>query len=104
MIGGRLGLIQCAMMINSPVGLTSDHVDTHTNIIADIISPWKLESDVSPGFVKLLQEFPQLKNCRRFHPSKELLSLILDAMSSERHVNPLEILEVLQNYPGKIDS
>ena len=53
-IDRRLGLIQCAMMIN------------------------------------------------RFHPSKELFSLILDALLLERHVNPLEIMEVLRNYPGMI--
>ena len=104
MIGRRLGRIQCAMMMNNPVGMTTDHVDTHTNVIADKISRWKLKSDVSPGFAKLLQEYPQLKNCRRFHPSNELLSLISDALSSERHVKPLEIMEVLRNYPGRIAS
>ena len=104
MAGRRLGRVQCAMMINNPVGLAIDHVDTHTNIIADKISRWKSQSDVSPGFTKLVQEYPQLKNCRRFYPSNELLSLILDVLLSERLVNLLKIMEVLHDYPGRIAS
>ena len=95
MIGRRLGRIQCAMMMNNPVGMTTDHVDTHTNVIADKNSRWKSKSDISPGFDKLLQEYSQLKNCRRFHPSNELLSLISDALLLERHLNPLGIMAVL---------
>ena len=66
MIGRSLGRIQCAMMISSLIGLTTDHVDTHTNIIADIIFRWKLESDVSPGFAEILQEYPKLKKLSVF--------------------------------------
>ena len=104
MAGQRLGRLQCAMMINNPVGLTTDHIDTHSNIVADKISRWDSQSDVLPGFAKLKQEFPQLKNCRRFHPSKELLSLISDVLLLERLVNPLEIMEVLRDHPGRIAS
>ena len=51
MTGRRLGRIQCAMMINNTVGLSMDHVDTHTDIIADKISHWESECDILPVFL-----------------------------------------------------
>ena len=72
------------MMINNPVGLTSGHVDTKSNIIADKISRWKKETNKLLEFHTLVQEFPQLKCCRRFHPSNELISWISDALLSEK--------------------
>ena len=104
MAGRRLGHLQCAMMINNPVGLATDHIDTHTDIIADKIYRWDEQSDVLPGFAKLKQDYPQLQNCKRFHPSSELLSLISDVLLLERLVNPLKIMQVLQDYPGRITS
>jgi hypothetical protein len=68
MLGRKLGRLQCAMMMNNPVGLDTGHVDTKTNVIADRISRWKLKTDMLLGFDKLSQDFPQLKCCRRFHP------------------------------------
>ena len=104
LIGRRLGRLQCAMMINNPVGLDTGHVDTKTNVIADRISRWKRESDTLLGFDTLVQEFPQLKCCRRFHPSSELISLILDALQSEKLVNPLQVRQLLLKNPGRIAS
>lgn len=102
--GRRLARLQCALMINNPVGLTSDRVDTETNDIADKISRWDNESDVIPGFASLSQEYPQLKCLRRFHPSKELISLVTDALLSEKLVDPLTLSQKLLADPGKLAS
>jgi len=104
LIGRRLGRLQCTMMMNNPVGLDTGHVDTKANIIADKISRWKSQTDTLLGFDVLKQEFKQLKSCQRFHPSKELISLVLDALSSDKLINPLEVRELLLKYPGSLAS
>ena len=104
MIGRRLGRLQCAMMINNPVGLDSGHVDTKTNVIADRISRWKTQTDTLLGFDKLIQEYPQLQSCRRFHPSKYLISLITEALLSEKLKDPLSVSQELLRDPGRVSS
>jgi len=104
LIGRRLGRLQCTMMMNNPVGLDTGHVDTKANIIADKISRWKSQTDTLLGFDVLKQEFKQLKSCQRFHPSKELISLVLDALSSDKLINPLEVRELLLKHPGSLAS
>ena len=104
LVGRRLGRLQCAMMINSPVGITTGRIETKKNIIADKISRWKKETDTLLGFDVLLQEFPQLECCRRFHPSRELLSWILDALRSEKLADPAKLRDQLLKNPGKIAS
>jgi len=91
-------------MINNPVGVTADRIDTKTNVIADKISRWDTESDILLGFDALLQEFPQLKCCRRFHPSPELISLVTDALLSDKLIDPLTLSELLLKNPGRIAS
>ena len=104
MVGRCLGRLQCAMMINNPVGLDTGHVTTKKNYIADYISRIKRETDVLVGFDKLKQDFPQLQSCRRFHPSSELISLIMDALLSKKLVDPVALNLVLLKNPGRIAS
>ena len=102
LIGRRLGRLQCAMMIDNPVALATGHIDTKSNEIADRISRFKSETNTLIGLDTLMQEFPQLKNCRRFHPSQYLISLILDALSSEKPLDPLELKQRLLSNPGSL--
>jgi len=104
LVGRRLARLQCSLMINNPVGVTADHIDTKANVIADKISRWNKESDILLGFDALLQEFPQLKCCRRFHPSPELISLVTDALSSDKLIDPLTLSQLLLKNPGRIAS
>ncbi len=104
LVGRRVGRLQCALMINNPVGLSTGRIDTKSNVIADRISRWKSEHDTLLGFDTLMQEFPQLKSCRRFHPSPELISWVLDALSSKKLLNPLELSRKLLSNPGKVAS
>ena len=99
-IGRRLARLQCALMINNPVGLAADRVDTKSNIIADKISRWKSETNKLLDFATLMQEFPQLNCCHRFHPSLELVSLIKDALLSGNPADPLSLKETVLRNPG----
>ena len=89
-VGRHLGLLQCALMINNPVGISTEHVSTKTNIIADRILRVKKETDILPSFHSLMQDFPQLKSCCRFHPSVELVSLVTGMLLQKSSVDPLE--------------
>lgn len=90
LIGRNLGLMQCALMLNNRVGINIAHVTTKDNVIADRISRIKKESNFIPHFDQLQQEFPQLTSCRRFHPSAELVSCIMDILLSKKQFDPLE--------------
>ena len=102
MTGRRLGRLQCALVIGNPVGFSADRIDTKSNEIADAISRWKSETDTLLGVPSLLQKFPQLKCCRRFHPAPELISLVMDALSSESLVDPTTVSQLVQKNPGRI--
>ncbi len=57
--GKALGSIQCALMINNPVGINADCMSTNNNIVADCISQFPNNNDPLPHFLTLLQDFPQ---------------------------------------------
>jgi hypothetical protein len=88
-LGRALGRLQCALMINNPVGISVAHITTKHNVIADRISRIKRETNTIPEFSSLLQDFPQLKSCKRFHPSNELISLIMDVLLQKNIIDPL---------------
>ena len=83
------GSLQCALMINNPVGISVAHITTKHNVIADRISRIKRKTNTIPEFSSLLQDFPQLKSCKRFHPSNELISLIMDILLQKNIIDPL---------------
>ena len=101
MIGRNLGRLQCALMINNHVGINIDHVTTTQNEIADRISRIKHETNALPEFHKLLQDFPQLKSCRRFHPSPELVSSITAVLLREKSFDPLAAANKILDGLGK---
>ena len=100
--GRALGRLQCALLINSPVGLDPEYIDTKSNIIADEISRIKNETNIITEIPQLLQKFPSLGICKRFLPSQELISHIMDALLSKRPTNPLTIRQAIQENPGRI--
>ena len=92
------------MMIDNPVGIVSDHVTTIANIVADHISRIKSKSNSVLGFASLVQDFPELAGCKRFHPSAELISHIMDAILQKKFVDPMEVSSSLLKNPGQITS
>ena len=70
----------CAAHMNNRLGLNAQFLAGENNIIADRISRVHPICGNAPNFKKILQEFPDLVNCQRFHPSKELLSCLFSAL------------------------
>ena len=85
--GKALSRILCSQMINNPMGLNAAHVAGVENILADRISRIHT-SNTNPEFDKLMQEFPTLQSCRRYHPSPKLVSQISQALLSGLAVDP----------------
>jgi hypothetical protein len=102
--GRALGRLQCAHMINNPVGINVDYVNTKENKIADEISRIDRAVDAALFFQSLTQVYPQLSTCRRFHPSAELLSTITAALLYGALPNPIVLAQQLQNNPGNFTS
>jgi len=61
----------------SDVGVNAEHLS------GNFLSCIREQDDFSQfSYSSLVQKFPQLKACRRFLPSRELLSLIFSALST----------------------
>eukprot|EP00956_Cyclotella_meneghiniana_P016668 scaffold26477_cov61-Cyclotella_meneghiniana.AAC.3 len=97
-----LGRLQCALMMNSPVGIYTEYINTKLNCIADDISRIKKESNIIQSTPQLFQKYPSLGVCKRFHPSQDLISYITDALLSNHMMDPLTIRVMVQENPGKI--
>jgi hypothetical protein len=104
LIGRALSRLQCAMMMNNNVGFHTGHVTTTNNVIADRISRLKRESHSMRGFESLLQEYPELAGCKRFQPSVELISHIMDAILLKKSVDPMEVNSKILTTPGHVTS
>ena len=100
-LGRALGRLLCAILINNPVGLALDRVSTHDNVIADKISRLKSEKDSLKFFESLASSHPQLRTCRRFIPSPELISAISEALLQGNNADPLSLNKLLLQNPGR---
>jgi hypothetical protein len=102
MTGRALGRLQCALMINSPVGIYTDYINTKDNIIADEISRFEKLQLMLSKMSNLYQRFPSLGACRRFIPSPDLFSYIKDCLLQKQLTDPLIVRKLVQENPGRI--
>ena len=100
--GRALSRIQCALMINNPVGITSNYINTLDNVIAERILRILHKSLIPFEFEKLSQELPKLQCCCRFQPSSELISLLMKALLADKLKNLLEASRPILSAPGKL--
>ena len=100
-IGRALGRVQCALMINIPVGLDCDYVCSKDNKVADGLSRIKRASNAASYFSSLKQKYPELAGCRRFHPSSKLISIITEAICQQNLVDPVAKGQQLLNDLGR---
>jgi hypothetical protein len=103
-IGRALGRLQCAIMLNNPVGLRTDHVSSEENVVADKISRIHKESDLPTEFPNIVKAHPALTGCRRFVPSSAVVSWVTEALLRQDCKDPLELSKLLLTDPGKIIS
>ena len=104
LIGRSLARLQCAMTINNNVAVHTGHVTTKQNVIADRISRMISETNSMREFPSIVQDYPELRGCKRFQPSSELISLVMDAISQKKLSDPMEINRVILKTPGRIIS
>ena len=78
--GKALQRLLCSMMINNPVGIKAEYIAGKSNVLADAISRVYTNLYSNTSFKNILQEFPQMKLWKRFHPSQELLSRLYSAL------------------------
>ena len=104
LIGRALSQLQCSMMINNHVGFHTGHVTTANNIIADRISRIKRNTNSIRNFATILQDYPELAGCRRFQPSAEIISHIMDAILLKKYINPMDVNSSILKNSGQIIS
>ena len=103
-IGRALGRVQCALMINIPVGLDCDYVCSKDNKVADGLSRIERATNAASYFSSLKQKYPELAGCRRFHPSSKLIWMITAAICQQKLINPVTKSQQLLNNLGRTTS
>jgi hypothetical protein len=105
LIGRALARFFCGLLIGSNVGINATWISTHANKVADEIS--RIKSTHNPtsfqyDFSNLQQGHVELKHCRFFQPSQELLSMIWDILLTRRSPDLSKVLQLKQNGFGKL--
>jgi hypothetical protein len=97
----------CGLLIGSEVGINAKWISMAANKIADEISRInKSASNPSPfkyDFSKLQQDHAELKHCRFFQPSQELLSMIWDMLLMQNLPNLSKVLQLKQSGLGRFN-
>lgn len=110
-IGRRLAIIFCFLIMDSPLGINAKWIAGEDNIIADAIS--RLKSRMSSNnsslkysdvFKSLKQQYPVLQNCRTFHPSPSLLSMLWNTILTESTPTLEEVRQLKQSGLGKLST
>lgn len=108
--GRALGRFFCALLMNSKLGINAQWLSTQDNFIADDISRLKkiflqqnpTSQHPSIDYSLIFQKYPQLKTCKKFVPSDELISC-LEHCLLRRSCPPLErISKLKQSELGKL--
>ena len=95
-IGKGLAQFFCQMLSTNELGLHTRHIAGIKNITADKISRLST-SKISSDFRLILQEHPELRSCRRFHPNPLLLSSLMQ-MLLHTHKSPVLLPERLGHF------
>jgi hypothetical protein len=109
MAGRALGRLFCFLLIESPLGINAKWIAGVANEIADVISRLKedcLDKDGEANFdyACLEQTFPQLKDCRQFQPSTELLSCLQRVVLTKKCPTLKELRQLKLQGLGKLIS
>jgi len=106
-IGRALARFFCGLLIGSAVGINATWISTVENKIADEISRIKKSTHDSFSFqydfAKLQQDHPELRHCRFFQPSQELLSMIWDILLTRNSPDLNKVRLLKQSGLGKLN-
>jgi hypothetical protein len=106
-IGRALARFFCGLLIGSDVGINATWISTVENKIADEISRIKKSTHDSFSFqydfAKLQQDHAELRHCRFFQPSQELLSMIWDILLTRNSPDLNKVWLLKQSGLGKLN-
>eukprot|EP00984_Skeletonema_dohrnii_P011801 scaffold4734_cov123-Skeletonema_dohrnii-CCMP3373.AAC.2 len=103
--GRRLAVIFCFLIMDSPLGINAKWIAGDENEIADAISRLKSQAgthNFSFDYSFLKQKYPILRNCRRFQPSPELLSMLWTTTLTESIPTLDKVRQLKQRGLGKL--
>ena len=108
-IGRLLAKFFCYLQMDYVLGINSTWISTTDNYVADDISRLKkLFSKSSQQFLfdfsSLQQKYPELKNCRFFQPSQDLLLILWDILLREKLPSLKQVRDLKQSGLGKLTS
>ena len=108
-LGKKLAKFCCYLLIDAILGVNSKWISTTDNYIADEISRLKRFNSTSSkhfsfDYSSLPQKYPELKNCRFFQPSPELLCLLWDILLQEKLPSLKQVRALKQSGLGKLIS
>ena len=110
-IGCPLARLFCSLLINSPLGVNSQWINTIANEIADDISRVKKllqqtskSSHLLFDYISLKQRYPELKNCSFFQIHPELILLIWEIVLTKKWPCHNKIKRLQQRPCGKLIS
>ena len=88
-------------MINNPMGINADRVTTEDNKVADRIARIHTEDNLSSDMLPIVQGFPLLLSCTRFHQSAEIIFLVLETLLQKKSIDPLLLNRKIRENLGK---
>ena len=86
------------------IKFSTSAVTTNENFIADQISCVILETNSIRDFPSIVQDYPELRVCKCFQPSSELILLVMDTILQKKLINLMEVNRVVLKTPGQIIS
>lgn len=105
LIGRRLARLFVGLVLGTPIGIQTEWLPSHENIIADDISRLKKLSTSSPiesffDYASLLTTYSQLSICHKFQPSHFLLGMIWDVLLHKKSPDPLILRQTAPSALG----
>ena len=91
------------LLMSTKISINAKWLSTYSNRIADEISRVK-KTGAEYDFSRLLLNFPQLQNCRRFTPSATLLTLIYDILLNKHSPDPIHVSGLAPHALGSLSS
>ena len=104
-LGRALGRLFVGLLMDSPLGINAEWLNTHDNEIADEISRLKQSShkDFSFDYSQLKQKFhPTLKDCKRWYPTTRLTSIIYRVLLTRQPPALADVRRFCPNDFGKL--
>jgi hypothetical protein len=107
-IGCAVARFFCGLLIGSDIGMNATWISTLASCIVDKVSRIKRSANIPSSFQydfsKLQQDHTELKHCRVFQPSEELLSMIWNILLTQHLPNLSKVLQLKQSGLGRLNN